>query len=71
MALADLRARADRDALAEALQATGLVAHPGEGQLWSFGDRHWALATGTEYARYGPVGAVGEPVAALVALGAQ
>ncbi|MGY1806346.1 hypothetical protein ACI8AF_03170 [Blastococcus sp. SYSU D00669] len=68
--LDDLRASADRALLADALSATGFVAHPGEGQLWSVGDSYWAAVTGAECARYGPVGAVGEPVPALVALGA-
>jgi hypothetical protein len=60
----------ERSGLDEALRARGLVAHPGRKRLWSHGDRYWALATGVDDARYGPVGAVGEPVPALVALGA-
>jgi hypothetical protein len=60
----------DGTVLAGALRACGLAPHPGRAGLWSHGDRSWALATGADHARYGPVGAGGEPVPALVALGA-
>jgi D-alanyl-D-alanine dipeptidase len=47
-------ARANRQTLAAALTAAGLVNYPTEWWHWSFGDRYWALATGSEAAIYGP-----------------
>jgi hypothetical protein len=36
------------------LAAAGLVNYPTEWWHWSFGDRYWAMATGSEAALYGP-----------------
>ncbi|MFL6155806.1 MAG: M15 family metallopeptidase, partial [Marmoricola sp.] len=47
-------ARANRDLLAGALTAAGLVNYPTEWWHWSYGDRYWALATGAAHAPYGP-----------------
>ncbi|WP_434599598.1 M15 family metallopeptidase [Streptomyces sp. A5-4] len=47
-------ARARREILGAALTAAGLVNYPTEWWHWSFGDRYWALATGTDAALYGP-----------------
>jgi hypothetical protein len=58
----------DLAALAEALRTVGFVRH--RGGLWSHGDRSWASVTGADHARYGPVGVMAEPVAALVTLDA-
>ena len=49
------QARAHRAALGAALTAAGLVNYPTEWWHWSFGDRYWALVTGTPSARYGPI----------------
>ncbi|MFK3980160.1 M15 family metallopeptidase [Micromonospora sp. NPDC050397] len=49
------QARANRDILAEALTAAGMVNYPTEWWHWSFGDRYWALSTGADSTRYGPV----------------
>lgn len=48
-------ARAHRDLLAQVLTAQGLVNYPTEWWHWSFGDRYWALATGSGHALYGPI----------------
>lgn len=48
-------ARANRKILASALEPAGLVNYPTEWWHWSYGDRYWALATGSPYALYGPV----------------
>ena len=53
----DGQARRNRTVLAEALLAAGLVNYPTEWWHWSFGDRYWALVTGTDAALYGPVSA--------------
>jgi hypothetical protein len=58
----------DLPALAEELRSVGFVPHRRPEGLWSHGDRYWALVTGAEHARYGPID-VGEPVPALVAWG--
>ncbi len=50
-------ARAHRDLLARVLTAQGLVNYPTEWWHWSFGDRYWALMTGSGHALYGPVAA--------------
>lgn len=50
-------ARAHRDLLAAVLGAQGLVNYPTEWWHWSFGDRYWALMTGSGHALYGPVAA--------------
>jgi len=47
-------AREHRDLLAHVLGRAGLVNYPTEWWHWSFGDRYWALATGAEFAPYGP-----------------
>ncbi|MDJ0463922.1 M15 family metallopeptidase [Streptomyces sp. H27-C3] len=47
-------ARARREILGAALTAAGLVNYPTEWWHWSFGDRYWAHATGTDGALYGP-----------------
>ncbi|MCW2785169.1 MAG: dipeptidase [Marmoricola sp.] len=48
-------ARANRDLLAEVLEAAGLVNYPTEWWHWSYGDRYWALVSGADAALYGPV----------------
>jgi len=48
-------ARANRDLLAGALEAAGLVNYPTEWWHWSYGDRYWALVTGAVSACYGPI----------------
>lgn len=48
-------ARHHRKLLAVALEATGLVNYPTEWWHWSYGDRYWALTTGSPTALYGPV----------------
>ena len=48
-------ARTHREILGTALTAVGLVNYPTEWWHWSFGDRYWALATGSAVARYGPI----------------
>ncbi|MFI7706942.1 M15 family metallopeptidase [Nonomuraea sp. NPDC049480] len=49
-------ARAHRKLLAAALESTGLVNYPTEWWHWSYGDRYWAMSTGSPHALYGPVG---------------
>jgi zinc D-Ala-D-Ala dipeptidase len=48
-------ARHNRQVLARALRTAGLVNYPTEWWHWSFGDRYWALLTGSPAALYGPV----------------
>jgi zinc D-Ala-D-Ala dipeptidase len=48
-------ARANRSLLAAALRGAGLVNYPTEWWHWSYGDRYWAYATGSDTACYGPV----------------
>ena len=48
-------ARHHREVLARALRTAGLVNYPTEWWHWSFGDRYWALLTGSRAALYGPV----------------
>jgi D-alanyl-D-alanine dipeptidase len=48
-------ARAHRQLLAKVLGNQGLVNYPTEWWHWSFGDRYWALVTGSPAALYGPV----------------
>jgi len=48
-------ARRNRDLLAAALTGAGFVNYPTEWWHWSFGDRYWALLTGADAARYGPL----------------
>ena len=50
-------ARAHRELLARVLGEQGLVNYPTEWWHWSFGDRYWALVTGSGHALYGPVAA--------------
>jgi D-alanyl-D-alanine dipeptidase len=50
------QARRNRDTLAGALRAAGLVNYPTEWWHWSYGDRYWAMATGAPRAVYGAVG---------------
>ncbi|WP_232835996.1 M15 family metallopeptidase [Actinocorallia populi] len=47
-------ARANRKVLSTALREAGLVNYPTEWWHWSYGDRYWALATGSPAALYGP-----------------
>ncbi|MGW7244430.1 M15 family metallopeptidase [Streptomyces sp. NPDC054804] len=47
------QARSNRDTLATALAAAGLVNYPTEWWHWSYGDRYWALMTGADAAHYG------------------
>ncbi|MFI6760701.1 M15 family metallopeptidase [Micromonospora sp. NPDC050417] len=49
------QARVNRDILSAALSAAGMVNYPTEWWHWSFGDRYWALSTGADSTRYGPV----------------
>lgn len=48
------QAQQNRVVMIEALTAVGMVNYPTEWWHWSYGDRYWALATGTPAARYGP-----------------
>ncbi|MFE9610705.1 M15 family metallopeptidase [Streptomyces sp. NPDC006012] len=48
------QARIHREILGTALSAAGLVNYPTEWWHWSFGDRYWALKTGSPVAHYGP-----------------
>jgi len=57
----DADARARRELLAKVLGGAGLVNYPTEWWHWSYGDRYWALLTGSPAALYGPVDT--EPVA--------
>ena len=50
-------ARAHRDLLARVLGDQGLVNYPTEWWHWSYGDRYWALMSGSGHALYGPVSA--------------
>lgn len=47
-------ARRNREILATALRAAGLINYPTEWWHWSYGDRYWAMSTGTPAALYGP-----------------
>ena len=47
-------ARRNRAMLASALQGAGLVNYPTEWWHWSYGDRYWAMASGSGRAIYGP-----------------
>lgn len=47
-------ARANRETMAAALTAAGLVNYPTEWWHWSYGDRYWALTTEAAAAPYGP-----------------
>ncbi|NUO97042.1 MAG: M15 family metallopeptidase [Nonomuraea sp.] len=47
-------ARAHRKILAAALEPVGLVNYPTEWWHWSYGDRYWAMSTGSPAALYGP-----------------
>jgi len=46
---------ARRRVLVQVLHAVGLVNYPPAWWHWSFGDRYWALVTGSRHALYGPV----------------
>ncbi len=48
------QARRNRTLLAEVLGGAGLVNYPTEWWHWSYGDRYWALMTGSDHALYGP-----------------
>ena len=50
----DPQARRNRMLLAEVLGGAGLVNYPTEWWHWSYGDRYWALMTGSGQALYGP-----------------
>jgi zinc D-Ala-D-Ala dipeptidase len=47
-------AREHRKILGGALEAAGLVNYPTEWWHWSYGDRYWAMTTGSKTALYGP-----------------
>lgn len=47
-------ARDMRAVLGEAMRRAGFVNYPTEWWHWSYGDRYWAMITGTSHARYGP-----------------
>lgn len=51
-------ARAHRHLLGAVLKPLGLVNYPTEWWHWSYGDRYWALLTGSDHALYGPVDSV-------------
>lgn len=55
----DAAARANRDVLVAAMSAAGMVNYPTEWWHWSYGDRYWALITGSRHSRYGPLGPPG------------
>jgi len=46
-------ARQNRELLAAAMHAAGFVNYPTEWWHWSYGDRYWALLTGSPHAVYG------------------
>lgn len=48
-------ARRHRAILAGALTSAGLINYPTEWWHSSYGDRYWALVTGSEHAIFGPV----------------
>jgi D-alanyl-D-alanine dipeptidase len=48
-------ARRNRRILVGALSGAGLVNYPTEWWHWSYGDRYWALMTGADTTRYGPI----------------
>ncbi|CRK56506.1 putative dipeptidase [Alloactinosynnema sp. L-07] len=50
-----VRGQESSSVLGAALSAVGLVNYDAEWWHWSYGDRHWAFATGAVSARYGPV----------------
>jgi D-alanyl-D-alanine dipeptidase len=50
----DAGARGNRELMGRALTAAGFVNYPTEWWHWSYGDRYWALLTGSPAARYGP-----------------
>ncbi|RJQ81562.1 dipeptidase [Pseudonocardiaceae bacterium YIM PH 21723] len=45
----------NRQILCSALETAGLVNYPTEWWHWSYGDRYWAMTTGTPAAIYGPI----------------
>lgn len=47
-------ARENRAMLHDALNSAGMVNYPTEWWHWSYGDRYWALSTGSTHAVYGP-----------------
>ncbi len=49
------KARERRNLLIDALSYVKLVNYPSEWWHWSYGDRYWAVATGTPAAVYGPL----------------
>lgn len=49
------KARERRNLLIDALSCVELVNYPSEWWHWSYGDRYWAVATGTPAAVYGPL----------------
>ncbi|MEU4533396.1 M15 family metallopeptidase [Streptosporangium sp. NPDC023825] len=48
-------ARHHRKLLGVAMEAAGLVNYPTEWWHWSYGDRYWAMTTGSPVALYGPI----------------
>jgi D-alanyl-D-alanine dipeptidase len=48
-------ARRNRDVLSHVLRAVQLVNYPSEWWHWSYGDRYWAVVSGAQTARYGPI----------------
>ncbi|MGK5739200.1 M15 family metallopeptidase [Micromonospora sp. URMC 103] len=53
--LVPAEARRNRTVLGAALLAAGFVNYPTEWWHWSYGDRYWAVTTGADRTRYGPV----------------
>lgn len=64
-------ARVHRAVLVAAMTAAELVNYPTEWWHWSYGDRYWALLTGSGTARYGPVTPPAGPDAVRDAGGAR
>jgi D-alanyl-D-alanine dipeptidase len=56
-------ARTHRTLLHRVLTAAGLVNDPTQWWHWSYGDVYWALVTGADAARYGPVRDLDGPLA--------
>jgi len=48
-------ARRNRFVLGSALRSAGFANYPTEWWHWSYGDRYWALGTGADRTRYGPI----------------
>ncbi len=48
-------ARSNRDVLGRALAGAGMINYPTEWWHWSYGERYWAVQTGSAVTRFGPV----------------